>query len=199
MKYSHSSHPGRFFYNESNIRIFLTNELILINISWNPYFSQISLNTPIQRLDICPPVSSGFSWLWVSLTKESKAFFWFSTPNWNGPYVSSEVEGAWVVKKEDHIDQGLSSWHHPLWYCPGPPGTCIFSKVLSVQTFIVPFNLVPLRSTQPCPTMPRGSHEPLCSPSLFRTQSQQRLWVLVERELCLFIIYQSLIYVHVDS
>lgn len=60
-------------------------------------------------------------------------------------------------------------------------------KVLSVQTFIVPFNFVPLRRTQPCPTMPRGSHESLCSPSLFRTPSQQRLWVLVERELCLFV------------
>lgn len=139
---------------------FLTNKLILINISWNPYFSQISLNTPIQRLDICPPVSSGYSWLWVSLTKKSKAFFWFLTPQLEHALCFLGSRRGLGCQKEDHTDQGLSSWHHPttysqpnpsLWYCPGSPGRCIFSKVLSVQTFIVPFNLVPLRRTQPSP------------------------------------------------
>lgn len=49
------------------------------------------------------------------------------------------------------------------------------------------FNPVPLRRKQPCPTMPRmKSRALLCSSSLFRTPSQQNLYVLLERDLCLF-------------
>lgn len=112
------------------------------------------------------------------------------------PYVFLEVEGAWVVKRKTTQTKGylhdIIQLHtvSPIHHCGtalDSPARCIFSKVLSVQTFIVPFNLVPLRRTQPSPTIPKGSHEPLRSPSLFRTQSQQRLWVLVERELCLFV------------
>lgn len=167
----------RFFYHESNISILLTtNKSILINISWNPHFSQISSGITsgpplIQRSDICPPVSSSSSWLWVSQTKESSIFLVFDPQLECALCLLREGRGL-GCQKEDHTDQGLPSWHRPatycqpnpsLWYCPRPPGRCIFSKILSVQTFLVPFSPVPLRRKQPWPTMPMN----LCVPPPF--------------------------------